>query len=134
METHHMKGFLRFKKMKNNFYYAEINPTNNIFSLITLHFKERFKSEYWVIKDVNRKIYAIYDLNRVIYLKDEDIIKLNLDLSVDETDVENLWKTFFKTIAIKQRENKKCQMNFMPKKYWNYIIEMEDNNERSSKV
>lgn len=126
METHHIKGFLRFKKMRNNFYYAEINPTNNIISLITLHFKERLKNEYWIIKDVNRNIYAIYDLKKIIYLEQKDIIKLNLDLSTDENNIEDLWKTFFKTVAIKERENKKCQMNFMPKKYWDYIIEMEN--------
>ena len=38
----------------------------------------------------------------------------------------------FKTIAIKERENKKCQMSFMPKKYWHNIIEMEDYNAKSN--
>lgn len=33
---------------------------------------------------------------------------------------------FFKTIGINERKNKKVQINFMPKKYWEYIIEMED--------
>ena len=29
-EGHKIKGFLRFKQMQNNFFYAEINPTNNV--------------------------------------------------------------------------------------------------------
>ena len=41
-------------------------------------------------------------------------------------NMEELWKSFFKTIAIKERVNKKCQQNFMPKKYWKNILEMED--------
>ena len=40
--------------------------------------------------------------------------------------MEELWKSFFKTVAIKERLNKKCQQNFMPKKYWKNILEMED--------
>ena len=46
---------------------------------------------------------------------------------------EKLWKEFFNTIGIKERKNLKCQKNFMPKKYWKNIIEMEKENERSSK-
>lgn len=125
MESHHMKGFLRFKKMKNNFYYAKINPTNNVIYLITNHFKERLKNEYFIIKDTNRNIYALYDKNKITYLTEKEILHLNLDLDDEEENIERLWKTFFKTIAIKERKNLKCQMNHMPKKYWENIIEME---------
>ena len=125
-EAHKIKGFLRFKKMKNNFYYAEINPTNNVLKIVSNHFKTRLKNEYFIIKDVNRNIYALYDLKKIIYLKEENIKKLNLDLSIDELNMEDLWKSFYKTIGIKERENKKCRMNFMPKKYWKYILEMEE--------
>jgi len=124
-ETHHMKGFLRFKKMKN-FYYAKMEPTNNIIQLIANHFKKRLSNEYWIIHDEKRKIYAIYNLKNITYLHDENILSLNLNLADEENSIEDLWKTFFKTVAIKERENKKTQMNFMPKKYWKNIIEMED--------
>ena len=124
-ESHSLKGFLRFKKMKNDFYYAKINPTNNVIYLITNHFKERLKNEYFVINDVNRSIYAFYDKNKVTYANKEDIIKLNLNIDKEEENIEDLWISFFKTISIKERSNLKCQMNHMPKKYWDYIIEME---------
>lgn len=130
-EAHRIKGFLRFKKMKN-FYYATMEPTHNIIWIITKHFKERLKNECWVIKDSKRNIYAIYDLKSITYLKEEDIVKLNLDLSDDENLFEELWKSFFKTVSIKERENRKCQMNHMPKKYWKNMLEMSDNYEKSS--
>ena len=131
-EAHKLKGFLRFKKMKE-FYYAEIEPTNNIISILANHFKKRLSNEYWIITDTKREKYAIYDKEKITYLKKEDIIKLNLDLSNDEMFYENLWKEFFNTIGIKERKNEKCQMNFMPKKYWKNMIEMEDNYEGSNK-
>ena len=44
-------------------------------------------------------------------------------LSDKEKYYEVLWKVFFETIAIKERKNPRCQMQFMPKKYWNDLIE-----------
>lgn len=125
-EAHKLKGFLRFKLLKNNFYYGEINPTNNVISILSNHFKKRLKNEYWLIKDVNRNIYALYDKKNVYYLTDDEVISLNLELSSEEEQFEDLWKNFFETIGIKERKNLKVQRNFMPKKYWNYILEMEN--------
>lgn len=130
-EAHKLKGFLRFQKTDNNFYYAEMESKYNIISILIRHFKNRL-NEAFVIKDNKRKIYGIYDLNKVIYLKEKDIINFNLDLTKENTYYEDLWKTFFNTIAIKERKNLKTQMNFMPKKYWKYIIEMSDKNENNS--
>ena len=125
-EAHKLKGFLRFKEMKNNFYYAKIEPTNNVISILANHFKNRLSNENWIIKDNKRKIYAIYDKSKIIYLTQKEIIKLNLDLDKNEESIEELWKTFFKTVAIKERNNPKVQRNFMPKKYWKNMLEMED--------
>lgn len=125
-EAHKLKGFLRFKLLKNNFYYAEVNPSNNVISILSNHFKKRLKNEYWIIKDVNRNIYALYDKKNVYYLTDNEVISLNLELSSEEEQFEDLWKNFFETIGIKERKNLKVQRNFMPKKYWNYILEMEN--------
>ena len=40
--------------------------------------------------------------------------------------MEELWRVFFQTIAIKERKNLRCQQSFMPKKYWQDMLEMED--------
>jgi len=125
-EAHKFKGFLRFREMKGRFFYAEINPTDNIIFLICNHFKKRLPSKYWIIKDINRDIYAIYDKYNVTYLDKNKVLKLNLEFNDEELFTQDLWKTFFKTIGIKERKNRCVQVNFMPKKYWKYIIEMED--------
>ena len=61
-----------------------------------------------------------------MYLNDEDIKELNLNINDNELEIESLWKSFFNTIGIKERKNYKTQRNFMPKRYWKYMIEMED--------
>lgn len=125
-EAHKLKGFLRFKLLKNNLYYAEVNPTNNVLPILANHFKKRLKNECWLIMDVTRKIYVLYDKKEVYYLTDKNIVSLNLELEAHEKEFEDLWKNFFDTIGIKERQNLKVQRNFMPKKYWNYILEMEN--------
>lgn len=125
-EAHKLKGFLRFKKMKNNFYYGEITPTNNIIGILSNHFSKRLKEDYWIIKDTSRNIYSIYDKKKVTYLTENEVVSLNLESSDKEELIEDLWKTFHKTVAIASRENRRCQQNFMPKKYWKNMLEMEN--------
>ena len=125
-ETHKMKGFLRFKVMKNNLLCASMAPENNIILPVSLHFSKRFKQEHFFIIDEKRKLYAFYDTKRITILNEDNIKYLDLIPSLEETDFEDLWKTFFDTIGIKERENKRCQTNNMPKKYWQYMVEMED--------
>ena len=121
-ETHLFKGFIRFKSINNTYLYAKIKPDNNILELLSLHFAKRLKNEYWIIEDEGRKIVSIYNKDK-FYIIDRCDIKLNLDNA--DNVWEDLWIVFFKTISIKSRKNKRCQMSFMPKKYWQNIIEME---------
>lgn len=123
-ENHKLKGFIRFKMINNKFLYAEISPDNNILELLSEHFKKRLKNELWIIKDTKRNILSIYDLKNYYIVSADNLKILELDQNND-TFYEDLWQTFFDTIAIKERINKKKQMSFMPKKYWHNIIEME---------
>ena len=68
-EAHKLKGFLRFKELKNSVLYGVINPTNNVIGILAYHFQKRLSNEYWIIKDENRGIYALYDKRKVIYYK-----------------------------------------------------------------
>ncbi len=128
-ETHKMKGFLRFQEIQNHILYAKMAPENNIIFALANHFKERLKNEIWIIHDVKRHIYAIYKENKIYFLQEEKnpIIKM----TDEEKEIEHLWKSFFQAVGIEERENKRCQMSFMPKKYWRYLIEMEDENENN---
>ena len=56
----------------------------------------------------------------------ESDLKIVDNISDREEDIENLWQTFYHTIGIKERQNDRCRMNFMPKKYWPYLLEVRD--------
>lgn len=123
-ESHKFKGFVRFKELKNGILYAEISPENNIIFILAKHFKQRLKKEKWIIKDVKRNIVCYYDGHFNFY--DGNILNISLDLNINENEYVDMWKSFYDTIGIKERKNERCRMNFMPKKYWKYIIEMSD--------
>ena len=133
-ENHRLKGFLRFKEIKNNILYAEIAPENNIIVLLSRHFMKRLKNEYWIIKDTKRKTLSIYDKKNFYLVNEGNFKMINNELSDDEIKIEDMWKSFYKTIGITERKNERCRMNFMPKKYWPYIIEMSDDNEKNNNI
>ena len=124
-ENHKMKGFLRFQELDNHILYAKMAPENDIIFLLSKHFATRLRNEYWIIEDVKRGIYSIYDKKDYYLISKEDFIPLKLEFSKEEKEMQELWQKFYHTIGIKERKNDRCRMNFMPKKYWKYIIEME---------
>lgn len=131
-ENHKLKGFTRFKEINNHILYAEISPTNNILPLLSNHFANRLKNEYWIIKDIERNIYSIYDTKKYYIISGKNINLKDITIDDTEQEIENLWQSFFDTIGIEARKNKRCQMNFMPQKYWKYITEMRKYNEESN--
>ena len=50
--------------------------------------------------------------------------KLDADvLSSDDQLLQDLWRTYFKAICIKQRMNPRKQLQDMPRRYWKYMTE-----------
>lgn len=122
-ETHLFVGLVRFVKLKGEVYYCQFGPTFNQVPLLAEHFSERMHNQVWVIHDINRNIAVFYDTKtwyiNEFYGLDEYV------LDDDELLYQSLWKTFHKHIAIEERINPKLQRSFMPKKYWKYLIEMD---------
>lgn len=121
-EAHRFLGILRFKKLNNGLYYSKIEPDNNITMIIAEHFEQRMADQPWIIHDIKRNVFALYDTNQVIFVK-EDIL-ISIDNGEDKV-FEELWKNYFKTIAIEDRRNPKLQKQFLPRRYWKNLTEMQ---------
>jgi probable DNA metabolism protein len=120
-EIHLMKGIIKFKKIDNDLYYAAYEPDHNITTLLMPHFSERFSNQNWIIHDIKRGIAALYDKNDCVIT---DLPEEIYNCSKSQTDqYETLFKGFFKNICINERINPKLQKQFMPKRYWKYLIE-----------
>jgi probable DNA metabolism protein len=120
-EAHRFLGLVRFQEFKG-ILYAAIEPTYNIVELLGNHFKARLTNEKWVIHDARRQIGIVYEDNEWV-LRELKFKKLESQ-ETEELFYQNLWKAFHKSISIKERSNERLQMQHMPKKYWNNLIEM----------
>lgn len=123
-ESHRFLGMLRFQEIEKGIFYAGYEPDHNITVLITPHFTERFAGQPFIIHDKKRNICAVYDGSEMIMT--DKIPKLPSGVTATEDEFASLWKTFFKTIAIKERKNLRTQLNFMPRRYWKNLTEMKE--------
>ncbi len=129
-EVHRFKGFIRFRELDKEILYAEFEPCNDILYLLSIHFSKRLKNENWIINDKKRKLLSVYDKKKFNIIENTNI--RDIKLAKNEEYFEKLWKDFYNTIGIEERKNERCRMNFMPKKYWKNILEMEQDNEKNS--
>lgn len=132
-----MKQFIRFQKAKDGTYLAVVSPDHNVLSLITHHFQDRFNDQPWLIYDAKRHYGYYYDGSAEpihITFEDESAVPFDLtngkldDEALSENDkiFQDLWRTYFKAICIKERMNPKKQLSDMPRRYWKYMTEKND--------
>lgn len=127
-EAHKLKGFIRFEDV-NGILYSKIAPEHDVLEILIPHFKNRLKNETWVIEDTKRNKAVFYDKNKYKVISTIDLDLNKLSKKDNDKTYKELWKIFIKSVMIKERKNLRCQMNFMPKRYWKYMTEMEDINE-----
>ena len=136
-----MKQFIRFQKAKDGTYLAVVSPDHNVLPLITDHFADRFNDQPWLIYDARRHYGYYYgaspdpsnrwgDVVRVTF-EDEAAVPFDLTNGKLDNDVlsendklfQDLWRTYFKAICIKERLNPRKQLSDMPRRYWKYMTE-----------
>lgn len=123
-EVQRFRGFVRFSKFNNDLFYAKIEPDNSILEMVGKHFTKRLSNQNFIIHDAKRKIALLYNKKEYIIVEANEINIPNQD--EEENLYKQLWKTFFDTIAIKERTNKRLQLGYMPKRYWKNIFETEN--------
>lgn len=121
-ECHILKGFLRFSETITKIYYAKIEPANDIVQFLMPHFINRYRYQKFVIHDIKRNIVGIYDTKKSLVFKNN--AKLFIALTEKEENIQKLFKTYYNTINIRIRKNKKQMLNFMPKRYHKHLIEL----------
>ena len=134
-----MKQFLRFQKAKDGTYLGVVSPDHDVLPLVVDHFRDRFGDQPWLIYDAKRRYGYYYtpqaaqssDAILRITFQDEDALPFDLDsgqlddavISSDDKLFQELWRTYFKAICIRERMNPRKQLNDMPRRYWKYMTE-----------
>lgn len=118
---------VRLCEIENNLWYSSIHPDNNVIEQVGQFLMKRFPKQNMILHDKNRNLVLLYNCQNK---NDYEIIQVphNFEInsfSKEELQFQKLWKTFFQTIAIQERTNSRLQMQYMPKKYWKDLVEIQ---------
>ena len=135
-EAHRLSGLIRFRELKEDIYYAPFESDCNVIGYLARHFSCRMGSRQWILHDVGRNISLHWDGSKVQSIEVDsaftDYVLENGEvpdthLGNTEQYYQQLWQSFHATIANPDRENRKLQRQLMPKRYWQYLVEMRGN-------
>lgn len=125
-----LKGLLRFEELTDGLLWASCEPAANVTPLLVPHFKARLKNYRWVICDVGRGTALYYDGCRVQTVELEQHVLASLrnrgrlpGRTAHSDRYAELWRTFFKSVAITDRKNPELQRQCMPKRFWKWLPE-----------
>ncbi len=129
-EVCRFKGIIRFREIRPGFFYAPIEPDHQIIPLLAEHFRKRFADQHWFIHDRRRNCGVLYEGNEIRFSKD---VKLKPELERagynsdcfpnEELEWQRLWNVYFRNIEIRERSNPKLQRQYLPARYWKYLVE-----------
>ncbi|QKJ33126.1 TIGR03915 family putative DNA repair protein [Mucilaginibacter mali] len=126
-EKHRMEAFIRFRKLRDETFYAGIEPDFNVLPLLIEHFKSRYADQKWIIYDLRRRYGVYYDLHDTQYISLEhaDVKAANVisAYTSDENLYQDMWKNYFKSVNIPARKNSKLHLMHVPKRYWRHLTE-----------
>ena len=94
--------------------------------MLAYHFSDRFPEEHFVILDEVHEMGLFHEKGRQWYLAPLEKAALDRVWAHRRiSEYEELWKIFFRTIAIEERKNYKCQRNMCALRYRDYMVEFD---------
>ena len=123
-ERHRMMQFLRFEHMEGDVWFARCNPNANVVPLLMNWFSGRFNTQAFIIYDETHNIAGVYNGTDWQLVK-TDQITLPAH-AADEQTAQRAWKRFYHTVAVESRYNPELRRQFMPKRLWKNIVEMQE--------
>ncbi|MCI8360092.1 MAG: DNA metabolism protein [Clostridiales bacterium] len=121
-EAHLLSGFIRFS-IHHGVLVSIIGPKNFVLPLLVEHFTTRLPEENFLIYDEVHRAALIYRPHEFQLVPMDSFTLPEADR--EEAAYQNLWRRFYDTIAIEGRENPRCRMSLMPKRYWKYMTEFQ---------
>ena len=133
MEAHLFKGFVRFSDYGGTLA-GTITPKNFVLPFLASHFSLRYDNENWLLFDKTHKAALMYEGRRTENCRTPGrrarLISIeHMDMpavSEEEARYQSLWRHFYDTVAIEARENPRCRMTHMPKRYWENMLEVRE--------
>lgn len=128
-EAERHRQFARFSD-NNGALVSVIHPKHFILPLIKIYFCARIKNEHFMIFDAEHGAALIHTPERTAIIP---VDNLELPEDTDDRFYSNLWKSYYRHIAIASRYNPRCRMAHMPKRFWQYLPEVAEEMESGFK-
>lgn len=124
-EVHHYLGFVRFQELADGILCSVIKPKHDVLDLIAPHFEDRLPNENFFIYDTLRSKAVIHSPGRPWFIANDLTIADDIlnNYSGAETEYAQLFTSFFKSITIKERINPRCQLNMLPLRFRDQMVE-----------
>lgn len=123
-EAHHYMGFVRFQEFNNGILYSEIEPKNHVLPIIAEHFADRFPKENFMIRDKGRDLYIVHEAGKEVVFHQEVGMNITEEMySLEEKEIQELFRIFHRTIAIKERTNPELQRQLLPLRFRKNMID-----------
>ena len=119
-EVEKLRGFVRFSDC-GGVLGAEIAPKNRVLPLLRGHFCQRYANERFFIYDRTHQELLLYANGRSRITRAESFRPILPE--GEELQYRALWKRFFESVTIRERENPRCQNTFLPKRYRGLMTE-----------
>lgn len=121
-EAERYKGFVRFSDY-GGVLVGQIAPQNRVLPLLRPHFCQRLPGEAFLLHDKTHREGLFY-ADRKWKLRPVD--RLDLDRPEQaELECRALWRRFYETITIRERENPRCQGNHLPLRFREEMTEFQ---------
>jgi len=120
-EAHRFVGLLRFQAVAGG-WYARFEPDHDVLGMLVGAFHDRMEGVDWMLHDTERQKAWIC---RQGVGQGVSGVKVPLSLGMEWTEAaaQDLWKKYFKNIAIPDRINPTVQRGRMPVKTWKNLVE-----------
>ena len=123
-ERHRMMQFLRFEHLEGGVWFARCSPKANVVPLLMDWFCGRFNTQPFLIHDEAHHLAGVYGGSDWYLVKTD---RLNLPgPAADEAAMQRAWRRFYRAVAVESRYNPELRRQFMPKRLWKNITEMQE--------
>lgn len=122
-----LMGFVRFSE-SGGALTAVIHPKHFVLPLLRGYFCARLYNENFMIYDENHGAALIHSGRRTAIIPVAD---LELPKCEEDKFYRDLWKSYYRHIAIASRYNPRCRMTHMPKRFWSDMPEVREELESS---
>ena len=123
-EEQKMIQFIRFSDVGGALV-AKITPKHEVLPLLTGHFCSRYRNENFLIYDqTHGQAFAYSGGRRALF--EADSLTLPPEAEQGDAFYRELWKSYYRHVAIAERFNPRCRMSHMPKRFWADMPEVEE--------